>query len=157
MTEIQFYQLLSTPLHLALPRLMEKALQANLRVLIRCADQAQLAQIDDALWSAEANSFLPHGAADDPQANHYPIALTCDERHPNGASVLVMVQGAVADDAAQFAKVLDVFDGHQDDATAAARIRWKHYQQQGSAMRYYEQQKGGSWKLMHEVAAKDAA
>lgn len=157
MTQINFYHLLSTPLHQALPKLMEKALSANLHCLICTPNEAVLQQLDDALWEADAASFIPHGLASDAQASAYPICLSCEEDNPNQARVLVITDGRSPASLEAYDRVLDVFDGHQPDQVEAARTRWKNYKEAGHHLAYIQQQKGGGWREMATANQPDAS
>ncbi len=76
-TDVNFYQLASKPLDAVLPRLLEKAVAAGFRTVIRATDPALLARLDGALWTYDAASFLPH-AVDGPFAAEQPVLLTTD-------------------------------------------------------------------------------
>lgn len=147
-TEIQFYHLLSTPLPRALPKLMEKALGAGMRCVVRVADETQLRALDDALWSYDPGSFLPHGTMHEPQPERQPVYLTTRTENPNGAQVLVMTAGQQPEDRDAYARLLDLFDGHDETALQAARERWKAYKDEGYRLRYVRQQPGGGWQTM---------
>lgn len=148
MTAVQFYHLMTTPLEQALPQLMEKAVEANMRVIIRAADEIQLARLNDHLWSYKKNSFLPHGTEKDPLPEQQPIYLTTGDEAPNAANALVITDGRVNEQFDGIEKLLDVFDGHNDDSVIEARKRWKHYKESGHDISYYQQQKGSGWKKM---------
>lgn len=146
MTDIQFYHLLTTPLERALPKLMEKALSANMNTIIRTTNEDQMHQLNDALWNYTERSFLPHGASTDPNAEQQPIYLTVGDENPNSASLLVVTNGQHIDQLDGFDKLLDMFDGHDEDAVVAARERWKAYKEAGHEISYNQQQKDGGWK-----------
>ena len=61
MTDVNFYQLASKPLDAVLPRLLDKAVAAGFRTVIRSVDTALLARLDAALWTYDPAAFLPHG------------------------------------------------------------------------------------------------
>lgn len=146
MALIQFYHLLSTPLERALPKLMEKALAAGLRGVVVADSEESLRQMDEALWSADAASFLPHGTAKDDAPQRQPIYLSLTEENPNAANMLVLTGGSLPEDAGAYERVLDVFDGHDPQALQAARERWKTYKETEHELQYIQQQKDGSWK-----------
>lgn len=148
MTEIQFYHLLSTPIHRALPKLMEKALSANMRSVILVGCENELNQLDEALWAVDAASFIPHGTMKDAHPEHQPVYLTLRDENPNGARVIVMTDGTQKESFDGYDKVLDIFDGHDPDKVEAARGRWKHYKDAGFKLSYIQQQKDGGWKSM---------
>ena len=151
MTTIQFYHLLSTSREWAVPRLMEKALAQGSRVLLRCENEAALKTMSEALWTSDPAGFLPHGNARDAHAEKQPVLLATEETHANGADILCLLDGSVPADPSRYAKVLDVFDGGDEAAVAAARRRWSAYKEQGFALQYVKQQPGGGWKIEQEV------
>jgi DNA polymerase III subunit chi len=146
-TTIQFYHLLSTSRERAVPKLMEKALSAGNRIVILSSSEAQLKTMSDALWSNDPASFLPHGSRRDGRAEEQPIFLTLADENPNGADILCILDGSSPDSLTSYVKVLDVFDGSNEDDVAAARKRWAAYKAQGLALQYVKQQPGGGWKV----------
>ncbi len=64
-TEVGFYHLTRQPLDAVLPRLLEKAHAAGHRILVHCADAAQVKALDQHLWTYDDRSFLPHGVDHD--------------------------------------------------------------------------------------------
>lgn len=148
MAEVQFYHLLTTPLERALPKLMEKALESGMRGVVRVDSETLMHQLNDALWTYDDHSFLPHGIMDSPHAADQPIHITCRDENPNGAKVLVITDGSVVAQPNAYAKILDMFDGHDPTSVANARSRWKHYQNANLSVTYIKQQTGGGWKKM---------
>lgn len=146
MTDIQFYHLLTTPLERALPKLMEKALSAEMKSVIRAADEEQMHRLNDALWNYAEHSFLPHGASTDPHPEQQPVYITSGDETPNEATVLVITNGKQVDSTDGYDKLLDMFDGHDEESVAAARKRWSYYKEAGHNISYFQQQKGGGWK-----------
>jgi DNA polymerase-3 subunit chi len=153
MTTISFYHLLSTSRERAVPKLMEKALASGAKVVILSSTEAQLKTMSDALWSNDAASFLPHGGARDGHAQEQPIYLTLADENPNGAEILCILDGSTPASLTTYTKVLDVFDGSNEEEVAAARTRWAAYKAQGLALQYVKQQPGGSWKIEMTSAA----
>ena len=74
-----------------------------------------------------------------------PIYLTALDENPNSADILVQVEGAEAGDLATYRRVLDLFDGADVDALAAARSRWRAYKDAGHALTYWQQKPQGGW------------
>ena len=60
-------------------------------MLVRLADDTQLEQLDDWLWSHGHGSFVPHGTAKDQFPEKQPIYLTCNMEIPNQAKVLFLL------------------------------------------------------------------
>lgn len=144
-TSIQFYHLLHTPLERALPTLLERVLAQGSRALVRTGNEARAEQLCELLWTFDPDSFIPHGTAKDGNSAAQPVYLTAARDNPNGADILILTDGSVAEDAATFAKVLDLFDGNDEAAVMGARQRWTGYKEAGHMLAYNKQQPGGGW------------
>lgn len=143
MTDIRFYHLTTTPLERALPQLLERALGAEFRVVVR-AEEAAINELNTVLWTYRADSFLPHGSGEDGHAAEQPIYLTAEDENPNGATLLAVTDGSTpALDA--YERVLDLFDGSDENAVQAARTRWKAYKDAGHDLQYWQQTESGGW------------
>jgi DNA polymerase III subunit chi len=139
LAEIGFYHLLATPLERALPRLLERARAAGYRIVLRAASPERVEHLNALLWSYDEASFLPHGSARDGSAAAQPIWLTERDDNPNGATMLMLVDGVDAADLAAFARCADLFDGNDDSAVGAARERWRRAAAQGHQLTYWQQ------------------
>lgn len=145
MTEIRFYHLRTTALERALPQLLEKILVRGDRAVVLAGSRERVAALDDALWTYDDRSFLPHGTARDGFPEDQPIWLALQPENPNGARVLVLADGAVAD-VADWAMVLEIFDGNSEEAVVAARERWKAHKAAGHELTYWKQDDQGKWE-----------
>jgi DNA polymerase III subunit chi len=141
--EIGFYHLLSTPLERALPKLIERARAEGHPIVVRAGSAERVAQLDTTLWTYEEASFLPHGSARDGNAAAQPVWLTERGENPNGASMLVLVDGVEADDLSAFVRCADLFDGNDDSAVEAARERWRRARESGHVLTYWQQTASG--------------
>lgn len=147
--DIQFYHLLATTLERALPQLVQKALQADYRLQITCRDTSIMKMVDERLWDYDPDSFLPHGTEKEPEAHRQPILLSVSGENLNHANLLLITDGRPLPEEGQesgFARVLDVFNGHDESAVQAARQRWKDYKEAGHTMAYIRQMPDGSWQ-----------
>ncbi len=145
MTEIGFYHLRSMPLERALPSILERALAAGHRVVVMAGSPERVEHLNDLLWTYSEASFLPHGSARDGNAERQPVWLTATDENPNGAGMLVLVDGASSARLADFARCCDIFDGNDEAAVAAARGRWKDAKAGGHQLVYWEQS-DGKWQ-----------
>ncbi len=148
MTEIQFYHLTTTPLERALPKLLEKAVGGGHKVLVLAESEARVEQLNQSLWTYNPGSFLPHGSAKDPSPELQPIYLTHTPENPNQAGILVVTDGSPVEPSADCKKLLDMFDGTNEDSVAKARSRWKSYKNAGHALSYFKQSERGAWERM---------
>ncbi|HEU0070024.1 MAG TPA: DNA polymerase III subunit chi [Alphaproteobacteria bacterium] len=146
MTEIGFYHLVATPLEKALPKLLEKVLGSGARAVVLAGSPERVEALNGLLWTYAPNGFLPHGSAKDGKAERQPIWLTAQDENPNGASILVLTDGATAASLPSYARCLDVFDGADETAVADARQRWKTYKDAGHVLTYWQQTESGGWE-----------
>jgi len=144
-TQVSFYHLERTALEVALPRILDKALAAGLRAVVVAGSDERVTALNSALWTYDANSFLPHGSAEDGPAAAQPIYLTTEDENPNGAQVLAIVDGVTIPEVGGYDRVLDLFDGHDPDAVQAARARWKSLKDAGHDLTYWQQTPEGGW------------
>jgi DNA polymerase-3 subunit chi len=145
LTDIGFYQLLATPLEAALPKLLEKALARGMRASIATGSAERAQALDAALWTYAPESFLPHGRAP-ASATEQPIWLAADIENPNGAALLVTLDGQIPARFEDWERVCDMFDGTDETALEAARTRWKTLKAAGHALSYWRQTPAGGWE-----------
>lgn len=143
MAEIGFYHLLATPLERALPRLLERARGQGYRIVVRAASAERVEHLNALLWTYDDASFLVHGTAQDGNAAQQPIWLTERDENPNAAAMLVLVDGVEGADLAAFARCADLFDGNDESAVAAARLRWRRAVAEGHTLTYWQQTEKG--------------
>jgi DNA polymerase-3 subunit chi len=146
MTDIGFYHLTRTPLERALPRLLEKVVESGARAVVIAGSTDRVEALNAVLWTYEQGSFLPHGCARDGEADAQPIWLTTEDENPNGSTVLVLTDGAKSDAVANFERCLEMFDGNDPNAVAAARERWRVYKADGHALTYWQQNARAGWE-----------
>lgn len=146
MTEIRFYHLGRLPLERALPKLLEKVLASGARAVVLAGSEERVEALNAALWTYEQGAFLPHGSARDGRPEMQPVWLTAADENPNGASVLVLADGAESARIGDFDKCLEIFDGQDDEAVARARERWRAYKAAGHPLTYWQQTADGRWE-----------
>ncbi len=138
-----FYHLERSPLERALPKLLEKVLDAGKRAVVMAGSGERVDALNAVLWTYEQGSFLPHGSAADGDAAEQPIWLTAADENPNGAEILVLTDGAVSDRVGDYERCLEMFDGKDEAAVAAARERWAAYRESGYDTTYWQQTERG--------------
>jgi DNA polymerase III subunit chi len=143
LAEIGFYHLLSTSLERSLPKLLERALSQGYRIVVRAASPDRVEHLNTALWTYEEGGFLPHGSARDGNPAMQPIWLTHRDENPNGASMMVLVDGLEAEDLESFARCADLFDGNDAAAVEVARGRWRRAREAGHQLTYWQQTASG--------------
>jgi DNA polymerase-3 subunit chi len=146
MTEVAFYHLTRSPLEKALPKLLEKTLDAGKRAVVKVASPERVEFLNGMLWTYEPASWLPHGSAKDGAPGHQPVWLTDQDENPNAATFLFLADGAECADLVPYERCFELFDGTRDDAVAAARAHWKAYKEQGFELTYWQQTDSGGWQ-----------
>lgn len=146
MTEIRFYHLQRQSQEQVLPALLSKALERGHRIVVKMVDDRAVEQMNEHLWTFNPNSFLPHGSAKDGNAEMQPIWLSAEDENPNGADVLIVGAGAQSAMQGDFTLCCEMLNGHDEQAVAAARGRWKVYKEQGFDVTYWQQGDAGGWE-----------
>jgi DNA polymerase-3 subunit chi len=146
MTEVRFYHLQRTTLEAALPQMLEKTLQRGQRAVVMLGSEQRVEAVNNLLWTYNERSFLPHGSGRDGNADQQPIWLTVEDENPNGADVLFLADGASSGNIARFARCIEIFDGGDPEAVAAARQRWAAYKAAGHSLIYCQQNDSGRWE-----------
>jgi DNA polymerase-3 subunit chi len=147
MTEVAFYHLETVPLERALPKLLEKTLEAGKRALILAGSDEHVEFLNVQLWTYEPDSWLPHGSKRDGNPENQPVWIsTSGEKNPNNAHFLFLTDGASSEHLNEFERCFEVFDGRDIISVEAARIRWKAYLNAGHKLTYWHQNEMGSWK-----------
>jgi DNA polymerase III subunit chi len=146
MTEVLFYHLQRQPIEQVLPTLLERSVERGWRVVIQAASEERVEALDAHLWTYRDDAFLPHGTAGDSEAAAQPILLTTDDHNPNGANVRFLIDGTpMPADASSYARIVLLFDGEDEDAVAAARMRWSEAKAQGFDATYWQPDELGRW------------
>lgn len=136
--EIGFYHLTRTAADAALPALLGRTLAAGERALVRMGSPARVTALDAALWAAPAPDWLPHGTERTGHPTLQPIWITVADENPNGARYLFLLDGTALPPGA-WTRVFDLFDGQDEAATAAARLRWTAAKAAGHVLTYWQQ------------------
>lgn len=140
MADIAFYHLMRMPLDQALPKLLGRVLATGGRALVLAGSEERVAALDTALWTSQDPDWLPHGTKASGHPTMQPIWLTTEDTPaPNGARFLVLVDGAESALLAEYDRVLDLFDGQDAAAVAAARRRWSAAKAAGHTLSYWQQ------------------
>ena len=150
MAEVAFYHLTARAVDSALPPLLERSLARGWRSVVQAASAARLQQLDAWLWSWRDESFLPHGAARDPDPATQPIYLTCEGDNPNDAEVRFFLECApvapvLGSAGAPRLRAALLFDGNDSAELADARAQWKDLRELGHSLVYYQQGEDGRW------------
>jgi DNA polymerase-3 subunit chi len=146
MSDIGFYHLVRSPLEKALPKLLEKVLESGAHAVVMAGSEERVESLAALLWTYHPNSFLPHGTARDGKPDRQPIWLTERDENLNGATILVLTDGASSAQVDRYARCLEVFDGGDPEAVTRARERWRVYKDAGHNLTYWQQTESGGWE-----------
>ena len=148
MTRIDFYHLQKSNIKEALPKLLEKAYALGKKILIKVGNEKNVEDFNSHLWSYDEQSFLPHGSKKDGNSSQQPIWLTSQDDNLNDASILFLVDSARtnAENISSFERVINFFDGNNQDDVAWSREFWKQLKSQGHECYYWQQDERGSWQ-----------
>ena len=135
---VDFYHLTASPLERVLPTICQGLLAAGERLLV-VAEEAQLARLDEQLWTYAADSFLPHGR-ERPEAQ--PILLSTGTEAPNGARCIALADGQWREQALEFERAYYFFDSSGLDD---ARGLWRTLKAKPEVEPRYWKQEGGRW------------
>ena len=151
MTEILFYHLVVKPLEKALPQLLERSLERGWNICLQTLTQEKCLALNEHLWTHAGESFLPHGMAQDGDAEFQPIYLTDGTENPNGAQIRFLVEGAqiapaLAATPEPYERIVLMFDGNREAELLDARAQWKALKQTDATLSYFQQTEDGRWE-----------
>ena len=147
MTEVLFYHLQQQSLEAVLPTLLQKTLERGWRAVVQVTTEERQAALDDHLWTFSDESFLPHGTDREAHAADQPILIALTGDNPNAAAIRFLAEGAdLPGDMSAYERVAILFDGNDDQATAAAREQWRVVKAGGHDATYWQQDERGRWQ-----------
>ncbi|MBO6688259.1 MAG: DNA polymerase III subunit chi [Henriciella sp.] len=142
-----FYHLQRTTLERAVGPLLEKCLERGWRVLAVSPEVTRRATLDEALWTFDDQSFLPHGQSEaeglDPADQ--PILISSAADNLNQASVALLMDGVDLPVDADYERCMVMFDDGDSKARQKAREQFKAAKDAGLSARYFQQAERG-WK-----------
>lgn len=146
MTDISFYHLERSPLEQALPKLLEKTMEAGKRALVLAGSEQRVEALTDLMWTYDQDSWIPHGSARDGHPDKQPIWFSVLDENPNEAVFLFLTDGATSEKIETFERCFEMFDGNNPEMVAAARVRFKAYKDAGHELSYFQQSASGGWQ-----------
>tara|TARA_Y100000589_G_C27191815_1_gene645119 strand:- start:4215 stop:4673 length:459 start_codon:yes stop_codon:yes gene_type:complete len=142
-TEINFYKITRSSVEKLLPRLLEKIIQEGSMVNFLFKNQNRLEYIDDFLWTYSNESFIPHYVDDSNYINVHPILLSLSENINNNADVFVTIEGYLPENIEKYKKIIDIFDGKDDQIIKDALVRVEHIKNKGYKVDCWRQEISG--------------
>ena len=145
MAEYWFYHLEASTLEGVLPGLLEKTLEKGWRALVKMPE-AQLAELDNFLWTFRDDAFLPHGRHDEPQAELQPILLSATTDSAKGFDAVFLLGGTSIADIDGVSRTMVMINGRSQEDVTRERGRWKDLKASGASLAFYQQDERGRWE-----------
>ena len=120
-------------------RIIEKAWKAGSTVLIQHSDPAQLALLDELLWTkGQQQGFIPHEiTAEAPRPEGTPVVLNTGSGPTEAVDVLINLTQGLPARPELAARIIEIIDA--DPALrAAGRERFKAYRERGFALEKHD-------------------
>ncbi len=112
-------------------KLVTRRYRSGQRIFIRCEDQQQMLQLDEALWQQDTESFLAHAIDGEPSADKAPILLaTNNPQNPNGFGCWVNLTSSAIVPLPRTEEIIEIVPA-DESGKQLARDRYKAYCQQG--------------------------
>jgi DNA polymerase-3 subunit chi len=148
-TETLFYHLERRALEDVLPGMVEKSLERGWRAVIKTESSERSDALDNLLWTYDEASFLAHAQSGDGEPKRQPVLITVEDENPNGARILFCVGGAEPSDwgaLSSLARVVMLFDGHDQAFVERARAAWKKAKDAGHDVTYWKESPSGKFE-----------
>jgi DNA polymerase-3 subunit chi len=114
-----------------LVKLVSRRYRSGQRIFIRCSDQTQMLELDEALWQLDADSFLAHSIDGEPSADKAPILIgTNNPENLNGFGCWVNLTESALVPIPRTEEIIE-FVPSEEAQKAQARERYKIYCQNG--------------------------
>lgn len=143
--QISFYHLTRLPVEKALPKLLEKAFQQDIRCVVQAPTLENVQHLNEVLWTYHPESFLPHGTAKEGMAEKQPIWIDISQDNVNNASLLVALHPTPFKEPSSFEKIIYMFDGNIKEDLENTRLLWKQYNTPAHTLAYWYQGMDGQW------------
>ena len=126
--------------------MLEKVLARGQRAVVVAGSDERAEALASALWTYDDRGFLPHGTAKDGFAADQPVWIATRAENPNGADMLVLVDGVAPPDLASWPALCLFFDDSDPAALAGTRDLWKRWKAEGHEVRYFRPGERGAWE-----------
>ncbi len=135
MSEVFFYHLTQTPLEVALPKILERALSANWSIEVRANVNTNLEDMSNSIWKGSEESFLPNCLENHEDVQDYPIVLSSSPLKKLRDCLIVV-------DQAELQEVCLIFDAKNEAQLSNARKSWKSLSEAGVNTVYWAESQG---------------
>ena len=121
-----------------------------------CADLGATVYIGHNANNLQENALVVCSTAIDtqnPEIQPIFVSTKTAENDPRQVAIITngtplsspLLGGIEGGETSGFIKVLDIFDGNNEEELAAARARWKEYKNQNYDLKYWSQDDAGKW------------
>ena len=151
LSEVYFYHVTRQTAVSALPKLLSKAKDNGWTVFIRGKDEASLKFIDDAIWTVQPESFLPHAVLGSQNSEKSDILLGTEEDDSSNSDFLLSLNGALisTEEVSKYRRCALLFDDKNSDEVNIAREQWMKFTKADIRAKYWSQETG-TWSLKQE-------
>ena len=148
MHSINFYHLSRTDTYVALCKLLVKAFEQEINVVVRTNSTEVTDDIDERLWSFDSSSFMPHSKLGDVNNNLSPIYVTSENDNPNNAVYLFILNTSnfSLPEICEFERTFILFNNDDKYFLEIARKLWLDLESFEIDRKYWVQGKQG-WEL----------
>jgi DNA polymerase-3 subunit chi len=136
MTRITFYFNAASKLDVA-RKLANKVFQSGQCALVYVTEPDKQRIVDEAFWTAEQLSFLPHVRCEHPKAAETPILIGADPDALARADVLINLAAEPPAFFGRFERLLEVV-GTDDQDREVARQRYRFFKERGYALETHD-------------------
>lgn len=149
--QVRFYHLTTMPVYRALPQILEKILQKEMRSYLFHPKEEVLKTLSRNIWHYKPESFITHGLEFESFADQQPILLGTTQpeaKSKNKAETFITISAEALTEPYDysFAHWMHFFDGSKDEEVSKARGIWKVLKAQDSHKLSYFQQTDKGWE-----------
>ncbi len=140
MSQVSFYILNNVSIEQFTCQLTEKIFKKGHKIHILTTDSQQTERLDKLLWTYDEQSFLPHVAATESNNDlqrETPVTISHHPKHALTSDVLINLCSEIPAFYRQFTRVAELVPSDPQQRQTA-RVRYKHYQQQGNTVASHE-------------------
>ena len=102
------------------------------RVLILARDQQEAQEVDQALWTLDAASFIPHALAGGPDQEQEPVLISLESRNVNQARVAILTHPPEQPPLDEFPHLVQLVPAQEGPELKACREFYRQLQKQGN-------------------------
>jgi len=134
-TKVTFYKLSKDQqsVYQLVCQLIKKACKTDQQVFCLVADNQAAEQLDQMLWSFEAEAFIPHGIS----AEQSPVAISADAEPGDHHQILINLQPQIPTWFSRFDRVIEVIYP-DSEYEQAKRDNFRFYKERGYSLSFHD-------------------